>query len=487
MASSQTPDQPHSMTPRFCPHCGHALPPAGLFCTSCGSPVASGPNAPPSADQTSSRAGSGVDAGGVPHRKRLLPALTAVLLLLLGGGVTALAMRGSGQTVTTSATASSGPAAGKASSSSPPPAASAAAVTTTVTSSAPPATSAPQTFADLYKNVNGGVVRIETTTCDGGGIGTGFLVAPNLVATVAHVVEGAAALSLTIGDNGSGGTTSGVVVGLDPQSDVALVKTNRPLTGHVFRLADHVPTVGQEIAAIGFPEGEPMTLTRGIVSGLERTIPIDGLDRSGLIQTDVAINPGNSGGPMLATDGQVYGLIDAKRTDAAGLGYAVSPTTASARVRAWQGLTSSVVSAACEHPVAPEPGRGLDPSVPPGSDPRTVAVATALKHYFDAINAADYRTAWSGLSPRIRGTSPDSLAKGDATSYDVLVVVHSVTSAGSAALAHVTFTSVQAPDKGPNGDTCDDWDLDYTMIPSGGTWLIDQVKGHDGGPTHTTC
>lgn len=66
------------------------------------------------------------------------------------------------------------------------------------------------------------MVRIETTTCGGGGIGTGFLVAPNLVATVAYVVDGSAALSLTFGENGSGGTTSGIVVGLAPQTDVAL-------------------------------------------------------------------------------------------------------------------------------------------------------------------------------------------------------------------------------------------------------------------------
>jgi len=419
-----------------------------------------------------------------------------VLVLLVAGGATALAFRGSVQAVPVSATPSPAPAASPDKTPSAL-ATSAPVVTATVTASAssstppastPQATAAPATFSDLYRNVNSGVVRIQTTACDGGGIGTGFLIAPNLVATVAHVVDGAAALNLTFGENGSGGTTSGVVVGLDAQSDVALVRTNRPLTGHVFTLADHPPTVGQEIAAIGFPEGEPMTLTRGIVSGLDRTIPIAGLNRSGLIQTDVAINPGNSGGPMLATDGQVYGLIDAKRTDAAGIGYAVSPTTAAARVRAWQGRTTSVVSASCDRPVAPLPAQNLDPLVPPGSDARTLAVGAALKRYFDAINAADYRAAWLGLSPRIRGASPDALAKGDATSYDGLVVVHSVTSApGGAVLAYVTFTSVQAPDKGPNGDSCDNWDLDYTMIPSGGTWLIDQVRGHNGGPTHSTC
>jgi len=74
------------------------------------------------------------------------------------------------------------------------------------------------------------------------------------------------------------------------------------------------------------------------------------------------------------------------------------------------------------------------------------------------------------------------------TSYDDPVALLSVTPAdGGSVIAHVTFTSVQAADKGPGGDTCDNWDLDYTLVPSGGSWLIDKVLGHDGGPTHSTC
>jgi len=58
---------------------------------------------------------------------------------------------------------------------------------------------------------------------------------------------------------------------------------------------------------------------------------------------------------------------------------------------------------------------------------------------------------------------------------------------GQSVTARVTFSSVQASEKGPDGDTCDNWDLDYTLIPSAGSWLIDKVFGHNGGRTHTTC
>ncbi len=276
--------------------------------------------------------------------------------------------------------------------------------------------------------------------------------------------------------------------GVDPQVDVALIRTNRPLTGHVFTIASKEPSVGQEIGAIGFPEGEPMTLTRGIVSGLDRTIPIDGLDRTGLIQTDAGINPGNSGGPMLTVDGQVYGLIDAKPDRCRRHRTPGSPTIAAARLGAWKKATTSVVSAACANPVAPAPAAAPGTLTPPGGDARSAAVAAVFQDYFDAINTADYGRAWAHLTPHLGGPSPDSLAARDATSFDSLITLESVDFSGSGtALAHVTFTSFQAATNGPNGDTCDTWDLDYTLLPSAGTWRIDRVRGHDGGPTHIKC
>ncbi|MBC7560759.1 MAG: trypsin-like peptidase domain-containing protein, partial [Dermatophilaceae bacterium] len=169
------------------------------------------------------------------------------------------------------------------------------------------------------------MVRIQAITYDGDGVGTRFLIAPDLVATVAHVVNQSAALNLTVGDKGAGGSTNGVVVGIDHSADVALVRLNHQVQGHVFIMADEAPRVGQEVAAIGFPAGDPMTLTRGTVSGLDRTIPIEVVQRGGLIETDAAINPGNSGWPLLSADSQVFGLVDAKNMAAEGIAFAVAP------------------------------------------------------------------------------------------------------------------------------------------------------------------
>jgi hypothetical protein len=57
-------------------------------------------------------------------------------------------------------------------------------------------------------------------------------------------------------------------------------------------------------------EGGPITLTTGVVSGLNRTVDIEGKPRTGLIQTDAALNPGNSGGPLLLIDGEVIGIAE---------------------------------------------------------------------------------------------------------------------------------------------------------------------------------
>jgi S1-C subfamily serine protease len=355
------------------------------------------------------------------------------------------------------------------------------------TSSSPSPTSTAQSFADLYRDVQSGVVRIQATTCDGGGVGTGFLIAPNLVATVAHVVNQSAALNLTIGENGTGGTTSGVVVGIEPSADVALVRLDRAIQGHVFTMATSAPRVGQEVAAIGFPVGDPMTFTRGTVSGLDRTITIENVIRSGMIETDAAINPGNSGGPLLSADGQVFGLVDAIHLDAQGIAYAVAPNIAHPLLQSWVGSTTSAVSAPCTNPMGP-PGQDLTPTLPGSPDATTQAVGQVFKTYFDGINSADYEHAWLMLSPKLRGPSWSSFAKGTSTSYDDQVTVLSVTpGAAQSVTARVTFTSVQASEKGPDGDTCDNWDLDYTLIRSGDTWLIDNVLGHNGGRTHTNC
>jgi S1-C subfamily serine protease len=185
----------------------------------------------------------------------------------------------------------------------------------------------------LVQKVRSGIIRIQTTTCDASYVGTGFVVGPRLVATVEHVVDGAAAIVLKRNHRVLGSAT---VIGEDPVRDLALLETKKPISGYRFSLASRSPRLAEQVVALGFPFGLPLTVTQGSVSGLGRSIPIASVTRRKLVQTDAALNPGNSGGPLLATDtGQVIGLVDLG-TAANGTSFAVSAAVAGPLLQAWR-------------------------------------------------------------------------------------------------------------------------------------------------------
>src|SRR5207249_2301725 len=105
-------------------------------------------------------------------------------------------------------------------------------------------------------------------------------------------------------------------------------------------LASRTPSLGDSVAAIGFPRrdsaGPTLTVTNGTVSSIDQTVSILGYDRRHLIQTDAPLNPGNSGGPLVAIpSGQVVGLADLVDNRVTAVGYAVSAHTAGTRFAAW--------------------------------------------------------------------------------------------------------------------------------------------------------
>ena len=103
---------------------------------------------------------------------------------------------------------------------------------------------------------------------------------------------------------------SAEVVGYDIYSDIALLKVESDEPLPTAKIGDSDKTkVGNSVVAIGHPLGLNYTLTSGIISSLNRSLPGGGTERFvPFIQTDAAINPGNSGGPLLNTDGEVIGI-----------------------------------------------------------------------------------------------------------------------------------------------------------------------------------
>jgi S1-C subfamily serine protease len=351
--------------------------------------------------------------------------------------------------------------------------------TTTNPAPSAPSTATTQTFPALYSQVSDGVVRIETTACNGGDVGSGFLIAPDLVATVAHVVS--RAVSIVIRANGT--TTTGTVVGIDTQSDLAVVQTPTPLTGHVFALDSSQPEVGTDVGAIGYPLAGPESLAKGSISGLGRTIDVNDSSLDGLIQTDAPVNPGNSGGPLLAVDGTVVGLVDAMAAGANGIGYAIPAQSAAGELQNWrQAPTAVPAGAGCDAPVGPS-GLTVGVSDQSGS-PDGPAVAAMFTTYADGINTGDYATAYGVLSANAQSLSSfDAFRQGELTSYIVTLSIMGITHTATGDSADVTFTSVQDPTAGGHQQSCSNWKMTYTLIPNGSSWLIDTASPSQDSPS----
>jgi serine protease Do len=143
-------------------------------------------------------------------------------------------------------------------------------------------------------------------------LGSGFIIDKSgVVLTNNHVVAGADEVKVLLSDNRS---LDAKVEGVDPATDVAVVKISRPpadLRPVALGDSDKV-RVGDYVLAIGNPLGLGQTVTMGIVSAKNRAIGIGGAGSlEDFIQTDAAINQGNSGGPLFNFDGAVIGINSA--------------------------------------------------------------------------------------------------------------------------------------------------------------------------------
>lgn len=150
------------------------------------------------------------------------------------------------------------------------------------------------------------------------------------VVTNFHVLQGANEAVVKLAD---GRDYKSTLVGISPSHDIAVLKIGvdfkRPPALPVGR-SDNLK-VGQKVFAIGNPFGLDWTLTSGIVSALDRSLPSEsGSTIEHLIQTDAAINPGNSGGPLLDSAGRLIGIntsIYSPSGASAGIGFAVPVDT----------------------------------------------------------------------------------------------------------------------------------------------------------------
>jgi putative serine protease PepD len=188
-------------------------------------------------------------------------------------------------------------------------------------------------LSKLYRSVSDGVVYVQSTTDQGTASGSGFVLdTKGDIVTNEHVIDGANAVQVRVGEQGS--PVDAQVVGADTNSDVAVLKVDPSAVSKAHPLAlgnsDNLE-IGQSAVAIGSPFGLQGTLTSGIVSALHRQIQSpSGAAIDGAIQTDAAINPGNSGGPLLNRQGEVVGInaqIASESGTNSGVGFAIPINT----------------------------------------------------------------------------------------------------------------------------------------------------------------
>lgn len=167
--------------------------------------------------------------------------------------------------------------------------------------------------ANVVRVISPSVVTVlsimEDGMTTGRGTGTGVIITSDgEILTNAHVVDGATSVRVLL-EQGIDPIPA-VVLAQDNGNDLALLKIDRRgLKPAVFADPDSI-AIGDEVVAVGFAlnlDGGP-TVTRGIVSALNRTISSEDGALDGLIQTDAAISSGNSGGPLVNTRGQVIGI-----------------------------------------------------------------------------------------------------------------------------------------------------------------------------------
>lgn len=198
-----------------------------------------------------------------------------------------------------------------------------------------------QVHIAVYENSNRCVVNITTLSARTRGLflievpsegaGSGFVLdQEGHIVTNRHVLEGAREIEVTLFD---GKSYEATVVGDDASSDLAVIRVSAPaesLVPVVFGDSTRL-RVGQCVYAIGNPFGLERTMTTGIVSSLNRTLPSRNQRTiKSIIQIDAAVNPGNSGGPLLDSRSRVIGMntaIASATGQNTGVGFAIPAAT----------------------------------------------------------------------------------------------------------------------------------------------------------------
>ncbi len=200
---------------------------------------------------------------------------------------------------------------------------------------------APAAFsADVYQSILPSLVFIQAAGKmsleeDTVGVGAGVVINDKGdILTAFHVISGAAVIEVAYAD---GSVVEATVIATEPENDIAVLHPNQSpeLIVPAVLGNPNAMRIGDEAFAVGNPLGLAGSMSSGVISGFNRSLPADAGEKKleGLIQFDAAVNPGNSGGPLLNRNGQVIGIVTALANPSdqnffIGIGFAVPIMTA---------------------------------------------------------------------------------------------------------------------------------------------------------------
>jgi len=189
-------------------------------------------------------------------------------------------------------------------------------------------------------------VHVSSIACGYGIEGSGWVAAPDLVVTNAHVVSGAAVTRVQPG--GEGPRKRAEIVLFDDKNDVAVLRVDG-LGLDPLPLA--APEYGEVSAVLGFPENDPLDIQPARTGATQRVISGDAYNQGPVRRTvtsfRVYVRPGNSGGPVVNGDGEVVATVFASRADSNDSGYGIPSQLVQRRLAAAAGRTEPVSTGGC--------------------------------------------------------------------------------------------------------------------------------------------
>jgi S1-C subfamily serine protease len=181
-------------------------------------------------------------------------------------------------------------------------------------------------YETVYRETIPSVVLVRVYGDDGPvGQGSGFVHPDGShVVTNQHVVEGGSTVRVRFHD---GTWAEAEIEGTDVYSDLAVLSTETPSTATPLELVDEPAPIGTQVVALGAPFSLGGSVSAGIISGVDRSLPSQtGFSISDAVQTDAAVNPGNSGGPLVTLDGRVAAVINSGQGENVNFGISAALT-----------------------------------------------------------------------------------------------------------------------------------------------------------------